>query len=143
MPAEQQLEACGWVLLALGLGTAIGLEREFRGFEAGIRTTALVTSGAALFGIVSVHLGDSRVAAGVVQGIGFLGAGLIFQREMQVHNLTTATTIWAAAAIGLLSAFQLWIAAIGATAGVVILLELQPFSEWVFARGKHYQRGED
>ena len=143
MSPEQQLEACSWVLLALGLGTAIGAEREYRGFEAGIRTTALVTSGAALFGVASVHLGDSRVAAGVVQGIGFLGAGLIIQRDMQVHNLTTATTIWAAASIGLLCALELWIVAAGATVAVIILLELQPLSQWVFDRGRHYSRRGD
>jgi putative Mg2+ transporter-C (MgtC) family protein len=135
MPVDAQAEACAWIVLALGLGIFIGLEREYRGFEAGIRTTALVAAGAAVFGIASQELGDSRVAAGIVQGIGFLGAGLIFQSQSQVHNLTTATTVWVAAAVGLLSALELWVAAIATSGMVVLLLEVQPLSKWVYERG--------
>lgn len=135
MPVEEQLQAFVRVLLAFGLGSAIGLEREYRGFEAGIRTTALVAAGAAMFGVASEHIGDSRIAAAIVQGVGFLGAGLIFQRETTVHNLTTATTVWVSAAIGLLMAMHLWVAAVGTTVTVIVLLELQPVSRWVYLRG--------
>jgi putative Mg2+ transporter-C (MgtC) family protein len=65
---------------ALGMGALVGLQREFRGHQAGIRTSSLVCAGAALFGELGVVWGDARLAAGVIQGIGFLGAGLIFQR---------------------------------------------------------------
>jgi hypothetical protein len=87
--------------VALGLGLVIGAEREFRGREAGLRTSALVCVGAALFGETSALFEDSRVAAGVVQGIGFLGAGLIFRAGNEVQNATTAVTMWVLAGIGL------------------------------------------
>jgi len=135
MDAPGQVEILYRTLLALALGASIGLEREFRGFEAGIRTTALVTIGAAMFGSATLALGDSRIAAGVVQGVGFLGAGLIFQRDATVHNLTTAATLWAAAGIGLLVAIDLLVVAAGMALVVIILLEIQPVSDWVYSKG--------
>jgi putative Mg2+ transporter-C (MgtC) family protein len=71
MSERDQIELFLWILYAMGLGALVGLEREFRGHEAGMRTTALVCAGAAVFGQVSEAFGDSRIAAGVVQGIGF------------------------------------------------------------------------
>ena len=82
-----QFEVFAHLMLALVLGALIGMEREYRGHEAGVRTSALVCLGAALFGHTSLLYGDSRVAAGVVQGIGFLGAGLIFQRGPDVRGV--------------------------------------------------------
>src|SRR5689334_22528444 len=73
-----QLRLVAWVLLGFALGALVGLEREYRGHEAGVRTTALVCAGATMFTLVSGRVGDTRIAAGVVQGIGFLGAGLVF-----------------------------------------------------------------
>ena len=93
MGTADQLELFLHILLALGLGAAVGIERELRQHEAGLRTNALVTMGAAIFGAVSLTFSDdSRVAAGVVQGIGFIGAGLIFQRGQGLVGLTTAAT---------------------------------------------------
>lgn len=135
MPLSEQADVIVRVLVALALGAAIGLEREFRGFEAGFRTTALVAGGAAMFAGASLDFGDSRIAAGVVQGIGFIGAGLIFQRDATVHNLTTAATVWAAAGIGLLVALDSWAVALAMTAACIVLLELQPISDWVYRRG--------
>ena len=130
----EQIDLFLQVLLALGLGGAIGLEREVRGHEAGIRTTALVCAGAALFGLVGEELGDSRLAAAVVQGIGFLGAGLIFREGRAVHRLTTAASVWVTAAIGLLVAQDLWLAALLSSATVIVALELEQPMNYVARR---------
>jgi putative Mg2+ transporter-C (MgtC) family protein len=119
------------MLYALGLGAAVGFEREFRGHEAGIRTTALVCCGAALFGQVSEMFGDTRIAAGVVQGVGFLGAGVVFQRGDNVKGVTTAATIWAMAAVGLTVASELWLLALLISATIIVVLELAPVSDRV------------
>lgn len=131
MSTADQFEVFLWALLALGLGAAIGLEREARGHEAGLRTNALVCCGAAIFGQISNELGDTRVAANIVQGIGFLGAGLVIQRGHVVRGVTSAATIWVMAAVGLLVANELWLTAILATAVVVVVLELAPLSDRV------------
>lgn len=113
--------------LAFLLSSAIGLERELRNRSAGLRTHALVGVGAALFMIVSqygfedavkrglVELDPSRVAAQVVSGIGFIGAGLIFVRRDTVRGLTTAAVVWLVAAIGLACGGDLWLLAVAAT----------------------------
>lgn len=138
MSNADQLEIFARVALALFLGAIIGLEREYRGHEAGIRTSALVAGAAAAFAEVSFAQGDARIAAGVVQGIGFLGAGLIFQRRRGVSGVTTAATIWVVAAIGLLVASHLWLTSLLLTAAVVGLLELVPLSNWVYHHGRHH-----
>jgi putative Mg2+ transporter-C (MgtC) family protein len=130
-----QLEVFWHVLLALALGALIGVEREYRGHEAGVRTSALVCLGAAFFGETSLLYGDSRVAAGVVQGIGFLGAGLIFQRGMDTRGVTTAATIWVLAGIGLAVAEDMWLAALLTTVTIIALLELSPISDAVYRLG--------
>src|SRR5512140_1676985 len=94
------------LVLAAGLGGAIGLEREYRHKPAGLRTNMLIALGSALFAILSVEVGASagspdRIAAQVVTGIGFLGAGAILRSGQNVHGLTTAATIWVNAAIGM------------------------------------------
>lgn len=136
MSNGDQFEIFLRLLLALGLGGAVGLEREFRGHEAGIRTSALVCLGAAMFGEASHHFGDSRIAAGVVQGIGFLGAGLIFQRGDGVAGVTTAATIWVLAALGLLVAEQLTLVAALLAVLLILLLELAPVSNYVFSHAR-------
>lgn len=136
MSNADQFHVYLWLLLAAGLGAAVGLEREYRGHEAGMRTTALVCSGAALFGLISRDLGDTRIAAAVVQGIGFLGAGVVFQRGHLVHGITTAATIWVMAAVGLLVGSHLWLTALLTTGTIVIVLELAPVSDAVLRRGR-------
>ena len=123
----------GWVQLGeLGLGlllsAVIGLEREIRQKSAGLRTHSLVGVGAALFMLVSkygfsdvlrtgqVVVDPSRVAAQIVTGIGFLGAGLIFVRRDSVHGLTTAASVWVTAAIGAAAGAGLPLLAAAATA---------------------------
>jgi putative Mg2+ transporter-C (MgtC) family protein len=129
-------------MLALLLGGLVGAEREYRGHEAGIRTTALVCAGATMFTQVSVIFGDSRLAAGVVQGVGFLGAGLIFQRRQNVHGITTAATIWVMAAVGVVAGERLWLTAILVTVTVLVVLELAPVSDWVLRHGKLHTRSK-
>ena len=135
MSNADQVALFARLAVAIVLGAAIGLEREFRGHEAGVRTGSLVCVGAALFGEIGVHLGDPRIAASVVQGIGFLGAGLIFPRHNSVHGITTAATMWVLAGVGLLVSERLWVTAVLLTIAIVLLLELFPWSNWVFERG--------
>ena len=137
---SDQFQLYGWVLLGLLLGAIVGFEREYRGHEAGIRTTALVCAGATMFTQVSSLLGDSRVAAGVVQGVGFLGIGLMFQRGRNVKGVTTAATIWVMAAVGLLVGERLWLTAVLVTVTLAALLELAPVSDWVLAHGHRRER---
>jgi len=120
------------ILVATGMGAAIGYEREKAGKPAGLRTHMLIAVGSALFTVVSIYgfgtFGDiSRVAAGVVAGIGFIGAGAIIHRGTGdiVEGLTTAATIWAVAAIGLAAGAGLYPVA-GATTGVTLAVLLLP-----------------
>jgi putative Mg2+ transporter-C (MgtC) family protein len=119
-------------LLAAGLGAGIGYQRERAGKAAGLRTHILVSSGAALFTLVSIYgfsgavVDISRVAAGVVVGIGFIGAGVILrgQREKEVAGLTTAATIWITAAVGLAAGTGMYLLSVIATAVTVGVLFL-------------------
>ncbi len=118
------------LLIAMLLGGVIGIEREYRSKEAGFRTHFLVALGSALFCIVSQYgfgfdLKDSsRVAAQVVSGIGFLGAGtIIFQRNV-VRGLTTAAGLWVTAAIGLACGSGMFAAAAIATVLIIVGLEV-------------------
>ena len=99
-----ELVSVAQILLAAVLGAAIGWERERRDRPAGIRTHILVATGSALFTIIGIELAPSNpaaIAAGIVSGIGFLGAGLIIHESGgDVHGLTTAASIWGVAAVG-------------------------------------------
>ncbi len=110
--------------LSLVLGYIIGAERESRGKDAGISTHILVIAGAMLFTLLSSAVdstSESRIAAQIVSGIGFLGAGLILKEGTTVKNLTTASSIWFAGAIGMALGFgYLGIAIIAALASAVI-----------------------
>lgn len=117
----------GELLLAFGLSSLIGLERQLRGKSAGLRTQAIVGTTAALMLIVSkygffdvlgpgVTLDPSRVAAQIVSGVGFLGAGLILTRRGAVRGLTTAAAVWETAAIGMAAGAGLWLLALVVTA---------------------------
>jgi len=126
------------LLLAFVLCALIGLERQFRQKAAGFRTHVLVGTGAAAFTLVSafgfstvlgeeVVLDPSRIAAQIVSGIGFLGAGVIFTRRDVVRGLTTAATIWVAAAVGMSAGAGMVSLAIGLTAAhLFALLVLGP-----------------
>jgi len=94
------------IILAAFLGAAIGLERELSGKSAGLRTNILICLGAAVFTIISKRMNvdegsTTRIAAQIVTGVGFLGAGAVIQDRRGVHGLTTAATIWLVASIGM------------------------------------------
>ncbi len=119
------------LLLAAVLGTAIGYQRKRAGKPVGIRTYVLITLGAALFTVVSIFgfsgvADPSRVAAGVVIGIGFIGAGVIFRGPQagEVTGLTTAASMWAAAAVGLAAGAGLYLISAVATLLIVVSLLL-------------------
>jgi len=123
------------LLLAAGLGAAIGIEREYRQKPAGLRTNILIAVGAALFTIISLTLtsGDdrSRVAGQIVTGIGFLGGGAIMRYRDTVHGMTTAATIWVNAAIGVAAgAGQYELAAFTAALTLVVLVVLPPIETY-------------
>jgi len=126
------VEAILRFLLAVALGAAIGFQRERAGKAAGLRTHILVGSGAALFTLVSIYgfLGAtvdiSRVAAGVVVGVGFIGAGVILRgaREEEVAGLTTAATIWVTAGIGLAAGAGMYLLSVIATVVIIGILLL-------------------
>ena len=106
IPLELDVQMFLRLLIAVVLGALVGYERERAGKPAGVRTHGMVSLGAALFAVVSLHgfgnTGDpARVAAQIVTGIGFLGAGAILHQRSNVHGLTTAASLWVTAAIGL------------------------------------------
>lgn len=117
------------LVLASLLGFVIGLERKFRNKEAGIRTHTIVAFGSALMMVISSNAFDdnadtARVAAQIVAGIGFLGAGIIVYKKNVVQGLTTAAGVWTTAGVGMACGGGLWIVAIIAT---VILIFIQYF----------------
>jgi putative Mg2+ transporter-C (MgtC) family protein len=122
---EQLGLALGLILAAI-LGFFIGLERKFRDKEAGIRTHTIVSFGAALMMIISKFAFDAeadsaRVAAQIVAGIGFLGAGIIVYRKNVVHGLTTAAGVWATSGIGLAMGAGMYIVSIFTTLLILII----------------------
>jgi putative Mg2+ transporter-C (MgtC) family protein len=124
---------------ALGLGVAIGLERQLRQHPAGLRTNTLVCVGAALFVSLSflVTQGDTRIAGQVVSGIGFLGGGVILREGLNVRGMSTAATLWCSAAVGTLAgAGQLAAATLGAAVILLIHLGLRPVVKRIDARMK-------
>ena len=127
------------LLLAAGLGAAIGIEREYRQKPAGLRTNILIALGSALFTILSVSMGHGtgttdRVAAQIVTGIGFLGGGAILRSGDSVHGMTTAATIWVNAAIGVAAGMGQSMLATAATAVTLVVLALLPPIEAFFER---------
>ena len=133
------------LVLAGLLGGLIGAEREYRAKVAGMRTHLLVAIGAALMLIVSRYgfdgQGDpSRVAAQIVSGIGFIGAGAIMVQRHSVHGLTTAAGVWVSAGIGMAVASGLYTVAIAAT--VLSLIDLELLG-WFFRNRKKAAEGEE
>ena len=129
--------------LAAALGAILGLEREWRHKDAGLRTNILISIGSALFTLMSIDLSSSaggdatRVAAQIVTGIGFLGAGAIMRTGSGIKGLTTAATIWVNAAIGVAVGGGEYHVAIVATAvTLVVLVVLDPVERWIDQKTK-------
>jgi putative Mg2+ transporter-C (MgtC) family protein len=137
MPSDLalQIDLASRLLIAAALGAAVGAERELHDHPAGMRTHLLVALGSAIFTVLSIHgfgpidrpgLDPSRVAAQIVSGIGFLGAGAILKDGASIRGLTTAASLWATAAIGLAAgAGQHLLGIVGA---VIVLVSLWPLS---------------
>jgi putative Mg2+ transporter-C (MgtC) family protein len=126
---EQGMMALRVVGAAL-LGALIGWERETHGRDAGVRTHAAVAVGSCVFAIISVFVGLDRIAAGVVAGVGFIGAGVIMQDRGNVVGLTTAATLWATSAVGLSMGYGLFLLAALVSVLIVGLLALQRIPAW-------------
>jgi putative Mg2+ transporter-C (MgtC) family protein len=118
------------LLLAAFLGAAVGLEREIHDHPAGMRTHLLVALGSAGFTVLSIvafpapGADPARVAAQIVTGIGFLGAGAILKEGLSIHGLTTAASLWVVAAVGMAAGAGAWVTAVTIT--VVAVLSLWP-----------------
>lgn len=125
------------VLIAALLGAALGLEREWRGKEAGLRTNTIIAIGAALFAAVSVSFTNdpARVAAQVVSGVGFLGAGAILRNGGTVQGLTTAAMIWVNAAVGVACGVgYIRLAALATGIVLVSMFALSPIDRYLDSR---------
>ena len=129
------------MLIALTCGALIGSERQVRQRMAGLRTNALVALGAASFVIFSSlypgEVSPTRVAAQIVSGIGFLGAGIIFRDGFNIHGLNTAATLWCSAGVGMMAGSGAWPFALVLTGLVVFVnLGLRPLVKWIKKRTK-------
>ena len=123
------------LVLALVAGAIIGSEREYRNKTAGFRTITLICFASSLFTILSVKIGVSspdRIAANIVTGIGFLGAGAIFKEENKISGLTTAATVWVSAAIGMcIGSNNMLLAGFSVALIMVILVLLTRFENYI------------
>jgi putative Mg2+ transporter-C (MgtC) family protein len=127
MDWQSQLVIVGRIAIAAFLGYLVGLDRAFRGKDAGDRTFALVALGAAAFVAMGAEMfpySADRIIQGVATGVGFLGAGIIFRASGGVKGLTTAAALWAAAALGALVGGGLYLSAALLTGILLIVLEL-------------------
>lgn len=142
LDAGQQLELLIRLAVAVGLTALVGIERELKQEQAGLRTHALVGLGAAAFTVISTigfPLGDgdpTRVAAGIVTGIGFIGAGTILRNGGGVRGLSTAASLWAVGAIGMAAGAGLFVFAVGTTLLALFVLEVLERLERAFLRGR-------
>jgi putative Mg2+ transporter-C (MgtC) family protein len=147
----EQLDISFRLVVASVLGAAIGLERELHAHPAGMRTHLLVSLGSAAFTVLSIFFFEtpaapngslptdpSRIAAQIVSGIGFLGAGAILKYGTSVRGLTTAASLWATAGVGMAAGAGAWFVAVVTT--VLIVFSLGPLN-WVISRLR--LRGQD
>jgi putative Mg2+ transporter-C (MgtC) family protein len=140
-----QVDLLTRLVAAAVLGAAIGVEREIHGHAAGMRTNLLVALGAAAFTVVSIYgfesptgtpVDPSRVAAQLVTGIGFLGAGAILKDGASIRGLTTAAGLWTVAAIGMAAGTGSYVIAFGVTViAIVSLWPLNALADWLRDRG--------
>lgn len=150
LDAADQIALVVRLLAALVFGSIIGLERGYQGHRAGLRTHILISLASALFTIVSLagfgQADPSRVAAQIVTGVGFLGAGAIMQRKTNTFGLTTAASIWTAAALGMAAGSGLLIVGLAASILVLAVLTLlRPIGQKItdLQLGSSSNSGED
>ena len=136
------------VLLAVGCGAVIGLERQLKHKPAGLRTNILICLGAAVFTIISERMAGeqdsiTRIAAQIVTGVGFLGAGAVIQDRGGVHGLTTAATIWLVASIGMACGARFYsLAVITTVIAIVVLMGLGQVDKHIGVGRDNGQRKE-
>jgi putative Mg2+ transporter-C (MgtC) family protein len=150
LPLSGDLDFALRIVVTLILAIAIGTEREYHGHPAGIRTMALVGVGACLFTTISLEsvfgtrTDPTRIAAQIVTGVGFLGAGAILRHGTDVRGLTTAATIWVVAAIGMVVGFGNYKIAIFTTVLVLVtLVAIRPLERRMFHRQEGSHMEED
>src|SRR5687768_6805755 len=123
------------LLLSFIIGSAIGIEREYRSKAAGLRTMIVICLGSTIFTEISVSMGTSspdRIASNIITGIGFLGAGVIFKDGLTISGITTATTIWISAALGMaVGAGEYFIALVGSVVVLIVLTAFEHVKEWI------------
>ncbi|HEV58361.1 MAG TPA: MgtC/SapB family protein [Phycisphaerales bacterium] len=135
------------LVVALVLGGAIGFERELGGKPAGLRTNIIICLGACAFTIISQHLAQgnpdaaTRIVAGIVTGVGFLGAGALIQAGSGVHGMTTAASIWLVTSIGVACGVQMYVTATTVTGlALAVLFGLLPLTRRI--RHKNQRAGD-
>jgi putative Mg2+ transporter-C (MgtC) family protein len=132
------------IAVAFLLGAVLGVEREYHNKPAGFRTLIMITVGATLFTILSgrITANPDRIAANIITGIGFIGAGVIFKEGIKVNGVTTAATIWISAAVGMAVGYGQFILAIGVTllmlGTLIILIKLESFFDGLY-QAKFYK----
>src|ERR1700694_1580370 len=133
------------LVVALVLGLVLGIEREFRGHPAGIKTMGLISLGACMFTALGLlpefgtRVDPTRIAAQIVTGVGFLGAGAIMRQGSDVHGLTTAASIWVAASLGMAVGFGYYIIAVFTTFLVIVMLvAIRPVELRFFRRNRRH-----
>lgn len=128
------------IFFSVLLGLCIGTEREYRNKSAGLRTFILVCFGSCLFTILSIKIGvndPDRLAANIITGIGFLGAGVIFKGDNKIDGITTATTIWATASIGMaVGSGYVYLSLLGTVLVLLILSSLTYFQNFIDSNHK-------
>jgi putative Mg2+ transporter-C (MgtC) family protein len=137
------------LVVALILGLVLGVERELRGHPAGIKTMGLIAIGACMFTALGLlpafgtRVDPTRVAAQIVTGVGFLGAGAIMRQGSDVHGLTTAASIWVAASLGMAVGFGYYAVAVFTTFLVIVMLVAIRPVETRFFRSRWNRRKDD
>ena len=139
--------------IALLVGTIVGIEREYRGKLAGIKTNALICAASALFTALSLMMADygstapgapsadvTRIVAQIVSGIGFIGAGAIFKSSSKVQGLTTAAVIWTVSALGILVGYGIFLSTIIITMGLIGFLSIVAYIEKRFFKNRSHNQ---
>lgn len=128
------------IFIAIIIGLLIGLEREYHNKSAGLRTFMVISFSSCIFTILSGHFtanSPDRIAANIVTGVGFLGAGVIFKDDNKIVGITTASTIWAAASLGMAAGFgEIYLAILGTVVVMIVLWLLVPFQTYVDSLNK-------
>lgn len=143
MEFSYDLETTIQLIMSILIGAIIGAEREYRTKTAGLRTMIMISLGSTIFTELSVTLGvnsPDRIASNVITGIGFLGAGVIFKDGLSISGITTATTIWITAALGMaVGAGEYYIALGGVVVAIIVLSLFEYFTSKISRM--HQERG--